>query len=313
MRQFWKKSPDQLTTTLAQFRLRADALADKRGIAEAALTAATEARQSHRLDGDLTDEKLDAKLQNNVDLCQSKLAGLDADLATLQAKIADAEQQLAAEAAAERKAASEALARNLDAVEKALPVYLDAARGLAVSLEAVHFHYEATELSRFINNGASQAEIAAAFSLQELRSLVNAIATGSMPIPAPKPEAAPIAAPEPAPATTTVFLLKSVRYRDHDGRQRFGGQYTDAVMPVTVAEKAKRLGVAVPTSDARRATLLGSRAGDYRSDAVDVVDVDEAVETSGAPYIGPDNVIQQANFVETRGPKRKGVISVYRI
>ena len=310
-----KSSTDRLKTTLAQLQPRAVALADKRAIAEAALGEATAARQAHRLDGDLTDEKLDVRLQANVDLCRSKLTGLDADIATLQTKITEAEQQLADEqATASRRAASEKLRRDLDIVEATtLPNLLKSAREFAASLEAFHFHYEATELSRFIGNCASQAEIAAAFSLQELRGMTKQIANGSAPIPAPKPEAAPIAVPEPTPPTTAVFMLRSAHYRDHDGRKHFGGQYTDAIMPAPVAQKAMRLGLAVPVTDARRATLLGSRGGDYRSDAVDVVDIDEAVEHSGVPYIGPDNVIQQANFIERRGPERRGTIEVQRV
>jgi hypothetical protein len=316
MKQFWKKSPDQLTTTLAQLRLRADALADKRAAAEAALAAATEARQSHRLDGDLTDEKLDAKLQANVDLCQSKLAGLDADLAALQAKIADTEQQLAAEhAAAERKAASEKLARDLDAVEKALPTFLEGGRRFVSALEGLRHHFEATQMGAFTTNVMAQIETAAAFSLVELRGMVNAIANGYAPIP-PKPQPAEaVLAPEPAPPTMEVFMLKSAHYRDHDGRKRFAGQWQDATMPVATAQKALRLGAAVSTADPRRAQLRGTRGGDYRSDAVDVVDIDEAVEHSGISFIGPNksDVIAEANFVETRGHERKGVISVYRV
>lgn len=307
---------EQLEADLASLRARAETLRSRHTAAEAAFADADAKLQRHLLEGDIdADDRVRAKLEAALASSVLTRDNFAKALAAQQAKITDAEGQLAAErAAAERKAASEALARNLDAVEKALPVYLDAARGLAVSLEAVHFHYEATELSRFIGNCASQAEIAAAFSLQELRGMVNGIANGSVPAP-PKPQtAAPIATPEPAPPTQVVFMIKSARFRDHENRKTFAGQYTDAIMPVTVAEKAKRLGVAVPVTDARRATSLGSRGGDYRSDAVDVVDIDEAVEHSGVPYVGPDSVIQQkVNFIERRGPERKIAFEVQRV
>lgn len=199
MKQFWKKSPDQLTTTLAQLQLRAAALADKRAAAEAALDATTEARQSHRLAGDLTDERLDSKLQSNVDLCRSKLTGLDADIAALQAKITDTEQQLASErAAVERTAASEALARDLAAVEKQLPTYLNAARQFARALDELHFHFESGQMSSFVTNQATQVELASAFVFNELRGMVTGIADGTAPIPAEKPVDAPITV-EPVP------------------------------------------------------------------------------------------------------------------
>ena len=135
---FQRKSPmEKLQTTLAQLQLRAATLADRRALADAALASATTARQAQRIEGDLTaDEKLDAELQNDVDLCMSRLTGLDTDIAVLQAKIADTEQQLAAErSATERKAAAEKLARDLDAVEKALPGYLNAARQFTKALD----------------------------------------------------------------------------------------------------------------------------------------------------------------------------------
>jgi len=310
-----KTSEDHLKTTLAQLQLRAAALTDKRAVAEAALDAATKARQAHRHDGDLADEKLDAKLQTNVDLCQSRLAGLDADLAALQAKIADTEQQLADErGAAERKAASDRLALDLGAVEKALPVYLDAARQFAASLEAFHFHYEATELSRFIGNCASQAEIAAAFSLQELRGMMNAIATGSGPIPAAKPEAAPIAAPEPAPEVRRLFALRPIKWKDHAGRQQYGQQYEDCELPPATAAKALRCGAVVSLDDARRKQFRGSRGGEHvNPNAIDLLDLDALEGWSGARHASFDPLVS-ANFVEvTRGPERRGVISVYRI
>ncbi len=183
MKLFGKKSPmEKLGTTLAQLQLRAAALADKRAIA-----AATAARQSHRLEGDLADEKLDAKLQNEVDLCLSKLTGLDADIATLQAKVTETERQLATErTAAERKAASEKLARDLDAAEEALPNCLEASRHLVNALEELHHNFEATQMATFLASALSQVEIAAAFSLTELRGTVRGIADGTMPIPAAK-------------------------------------------------------------------------------------------------------------------------------
>ena len=47
----------------------------------------------------------------------------------MQKQIADTEQQIAAERSpVARKVASEKLARDLDAIGKALPIYLDAAR-----------------------------------------------------------------------------------------------------------------------------------------------------------------------------------------
>lgn len=95
-------------------------------------------------------------------------------------------------------------------------------------------------------------------------------------------------------------------------------------MPVTVAEKAKRLGLAVSTADPRRAQLLGARGSDYRPNAIDVVDIDAAIE-SGVSYIGPGSAgvepttgrtvridpVTGIEFVEVdRGPALTGLAKV---
>ena len=111
-------------------------------------------------------------------------------------------------------------------------------------------------------------------------------------------------------------MIRSARYLDHEGRKRFAGQYDDAIMPVTTAQKAMRLGLAVTTADPRREQLRGVRGGDYRPDGIDVVDIDAAEEHGGVHFIGPDksDVIAQANFTEMpRGPGRTGTIPVYPV
>jgi hypothetical protein len=175
-------------------------------------------------------------------------------------------------------------------------------------------HFETNQMAEFIQNVAAQVEVACNISLVELKAMPDMIRKGNAPI--PREEVAAPGSDTEAAVTPTimVFMLKSARYRDHEGRQKFLGQWEDAITPIATAQKAIRLGIAVPTSDPRRAALRGSRGGDFRADAPDVVDIDAAVENSGVPYHGPDksDVIAQANFIETHGPQRKGEISVQR-
>jgi hypothetical protein len=85
-------------------------------------------------------------------------------------------------------------------------------------------------------------------------------------------------------------------------------------MPVTTAQKAMRLGLAVPTTDPRRDQLRGARGGDYRADAPDVVDLDAAEEHTSASYVGRGAVLRDANFnVVDRGPARSGQITAERV
>ncbi|QQO33196.1 hypothetical protein JJC00_32460 [Bradyrhizobium diazoefficiens] len=124
--------------------------------------------------------------------------------------------------------------------------------------------------------------------------MVDAIHNGAAPIPAAKAVSASVPVPEPAMPTQTVFMMKSAKYRDHDGRSRFAEQSEDADMPVTTAQRALRLGVAVPVTDPKGARLRGSRGGDFDPKAPDVVDFDAVEEPKNVSHIDP--VLREANF-----------------
>jgi hypothetical protein len=296
---FRRKSPmDKLETELGGLRGRADTLSARHAAADAAFLDAKAKLQRHHLEADLdADDKTRAKLEAAVAGCALTRDGYADALGEAQAEIARTEQAIAAErAAAERKAASDKLARDLDAVEHLLPDYLDAGRRLAAALEEIHHHYEAGEMARFVGNTLSQVEVAAAFSLQELRGMVNAIRDGVAPIPAPKSKLAPVVAVEQPPTTQTVFMLRSANYRDQDGRKRFAGQWEDAVMPVATAQRALDKGIAVAVTDPSRARLRGARGGDFNPHASDVVDLDAVEEPKNVPHAEPDPVLRAANF-----------------
>ncbi|WP_176946136.1 hypothetical protein [Bradyrhizobium sp. Rc2d] len=285
---------EKLEAELALLRTRAAALNSRHSAAEAAYDDAKVKLQRHHLEADLNgDDKSRAKFEAAVAAYAVTRDGYADALAEVQAKIADAEQKLAAErAAAERKSASEQLARDLDVVERALPDYLAAGKRFADALEKLHFHHESGAMALFIGNTATQVEVAAGFALVELRGMVRAIQDGVAPIPAAKPISASV--PVSEPPTQTVFMMKSAKYRDRDGRSRFAGQFEDADMPVTTAQRALRLGVAVPVTDPKRARLRGSRGGDFDPRAPDVVDLDAVEEHKHVPHIDP--VLRAANF-----------------
>ena len=290
---------EQFEAELSALRARAGSLSSRLAAAEAAFGDAKAKLQRHHLEADLdADDKTRAKLEATVAACAVARDGFVDALAEVQAKLAQAEQKLAAERdAVERKAASDKLARDLDAVQRALPEYLAAGRGLACALETIHHNFEAAQIATFIHNGQAQIEIAAAFVVQELRNTVGAIRDGAAPIPAANHGAALNSTPQPAPPTTTVFMLRSAKYHDHDGRKRFAGQWEDATMPVATAQHALRLGVAVAVTYPRRAQLRGARGGDFNPQASDVVDLDTEEKPTRAPQIEPDPVLHEAGFV----------------
>lgn len=280
---------------LASLRARAETLNSRHAAAEAEFFDAKSKLQRHHLEADLNaDDKARTKLETTVAACAVTRDGYADALAEVQTKIADTEQKLAAErSAVERKAASEKLARDLDAVERALPDYLAAGKRFADALENVHFHHESGAMARFVGNCATQVEVAAGFALIELRGMVDAIHNGVASIPAATPVSASVPVPEPSPPTQPIFMMKSAKYRDHDGRARFVGQFEDADMPVATAQRALRLRVAVPVSDPRRAQLRGSRGGDFNPKAADVIDLDAIEEQKPVAHVP---VSRAANF-----------------
>lgn len=286
---------EKIEAELASLRARAETLNSRHAAADAEFLDAKSKLQRHHLEADLNaDDKARAKLETAVAACAVTRDGYTDALSQVQTKIADIEQELAAErAVVARKAASEALAGDLDAVERALPDYLATGKRFADALEKLHFHHESGAMARFVGNTASQVEVAAGFALIELRGMVDAIGDGVVPIPAAKPVAS-VPVPEPALPTMTVFMMKSAKYRDHDGRSRFAGQFEDVLMPVATAQRALRLGVAVPVTDPKRARLRGSRGGDFDPRARDVVDLDAVEEHKALPHIDP--VLRAANF-----------------
>jgi hypothetical protein len=114
-----------------------------------------------------------------------------------------------------------------------------AATDLASALDALHFHFESTEMARFVRGNASQIEIAAGLALAELRAMVEQIATGSMSIPsAPPPEATVVAElPTATEPTQVILMIRSAKFRQN-GRMRFLPQYEDSPpLPVGIAQR----------------------------------------------------------------------------
>lgn len=298
---FKRKSPmDRLEAELASLRSRAETLNNRHRAADAAFLDAKTKLQCHHLEADLNvDDKVRARLEAAVATCAVTREGYADALNEVHAQMAEAERKIAAEQdAIKRAAAADQLDKALSAFEVALPKFLEQARILAIPLAEIGWHYESGQLKSFIENVAAQIELAAGVNLTELSTIPNAIRQGRQAIPgerAPVPVAAAI---DPTPETQTVFMLRSARYRDHDGRKRFAGQWEDAIMPLATAQRALRERVAAPVTDPRRAKLRGVRGGDFNPNAPDVVDLDAIEEHQDAPLIEPDPVLRAANFTE---------------
>jgi hypothetical protein len=307
---FKKQTKKQnLESELAALRQRAEALDTKRQAAEVELTSATEARQEHLVRGDLDDAKTAQALQDAVNAAASQVVGLEDAIALVRDQVAEIERKLDPERTqAERHAAADKLAADLDVIQRALPAYLDAAQRLTDAAEAVGFwHYEIGEVGTFLRNAKPQIETQATFALQELRAMVEQIKSGAVPVPPNKPpEAAPVAVIE-RPATKTVFLMRTVKW----GNGRHSAlQYEDVELPLALADKALRRGVAVPVTDDRRKTLKGARGGHHPNvNALDIVDLD-TLDDPKAPYLGGDPVLRQAAFTVIDRSSEERLIAV---
>jgi hypothetical protein len=308
----------KLQNDIAQLATQAERLAAKRVTEQQALDKAIKARQEALLAVDDIDDARLAKLQVAVTDASSLLQGIDDAISILARRQSEAESQLAVERdRSERAKASEEISAAVDCIEARVEPMLSAVRELAKALsELDHLTFEGGQLGRYLSGAAGEAEIAVAFVLPEVRRLAQAVKDGTAAIPRRPRDPEPVGVVEPPP-TQTVFMLRSARYRDHDGRTRFAGQYEDATMPVPTAQRALHHGAAVPTTDERRARLRGARGGDFNFGASDVVDLDGIEEHSGVPCIGPDAVdpvLGEARFTKLdRGAARTGTISVARV
>lgn len=296
MKNPFRKTPTQeLEATIASLTKRGEQLAAKRATAQATLDNAIRARQHALLSGDLDDQRALDNLQGLVDTATSALTGIDDALAVLAQDKADAECQLAAERERIKRAdAADKLHKQVTAIEATLPIYLEKSRDLADTLSEIGWHFETGQMACFLQSTMGQIEVAANFALADLKAMPDAIRCGQQAMPQ-EPLPMPVVAPEPELPTMTIFMLRSANYRDHDGRKRFSGQYEDALMPVATAQRALNKGIAVPTTDPRRAHLRGARGGDFTPDAPDVVDLD-AAEASKAALHHVDPVLRSANF-----------------
>jgi hypothetical protein len=307
-----KSQMDKLITELASLRAHAEKLGSRHAAADAAFTEAKARLQHHLLEPDLdADDKTRLKLEAAVASCALTRDNYAEALATQRAKIAELETKITAERErAERLEASQKLANDLDAVEQALPAFLETGRRFADALDAIHFHYETTQAAAFLRSTSSQIEVASAFATQELRAMVRAIADGSAPMPPRKPEPAPLIAPEPAPEIRPMFAMRVVRWVDAKGVQRIGDQYTDVDLTPAAAARGLRCNAVTNLNDPRRRDLLNANGGRHPNPkhALDL-DSEEACRPA---HIQPVMASDAGLTVIDRGPAITGTISVAR-
>jgi hypothetical protein len=199
MRNPFRKAPmQQLETTIVSLAKRGEQLVAKRVSAQETLDKTIQARRDTLLSADLEDHRGLDKQQAAVVAATSDLAGIDDALAVLAHRKAEAERQLAAERERiKRAAAADKLANQVAAIEVALPGYLEQSRALADALSEIgHFHFESGQMAGFLHNTMGQIEVAANFTLAELKAMPGAIREGRQTIPG-EPVRTPVEVTEP--------------------------------------------------------------------------------------------------------------------
>lgn len=132
MRNPFRKAPmQQLETTIVSLAKRGEQLVAKRVTAQAALDSGNSGPPDTFLSADLEDHRELDKQQAAVVAATSDLAGIDDALAVLAHQKAEGERQLAAESERIKRAtAADKLAKQVTAIEAALPGYLEQSRAL---------------------------------------------------------------------------------------------------------------------------------------------------------------------------------------
>jgi hypothetical protein len=95
-------------------------------------------------------------------------------------------------------------------------------------------------------------------------------------------------------------------------------QWTDAELPLGLAERALRFGACVGLDHPKRKELLGARGGVHPDvNAVDIIDLDNISDSSGAVYEPPgmqNDAVINANFKRVdRGGPIVGTIPVAKV
>jgi hypothetical protein len=263
---FQKRSNMQkLEIVVAALRKRGQLLADKRVNAQAAFDAAISAQQELLISGDLDDEKLAAKMQSAVDVAASRLHALDDAVSTLAQQTIAAEGQLAVAALADaRKTASELLVAQIADIDRLLPKFLSVSSELAAALRAISWRFETASLGEFVARNASEVEMAASLTSNDLRASPANVLAGVLDAALARPvDVVPPLVSEPAPPPMVqLFLLSAVEFTDPaSGRVRRIGKWLDCELSPVHAERALRFGKAVPQTDPRRNELRGVSVG----------------------------------------------------
>ena len=268
---FSKSPAKQLADATAATAKLAQRLAD----AEIAVADNRKAAEELALAG-ADDAKLDeaeAKTRASVD----RVATLKTALAQAEVAVADLERERAEQAdkrqREETSVETEALARRV--TEGCAKLVADAAalsdwtaRAAAVVPEAGGVLNFCQIISREIPQAS---DLIAKLLSVHAASVIAGHAASSLPQPMEPYVPPPVAPREPE---TTVFCLRSIRWKDGEGQQRIAAKFTDASIPARLVGRALRIGACVGLDHASRKENR-TQGGNVRLETATDLDAEE--------------------------------------
>jgi hypothetical protein len=281
---FWSDPMKKLQGDIASAKANRDRLTGKLADTEAAIIERRTAAMTLARDG-AEDAALD-KAEAAIRAAQDRAA-------TITAAVAEVEQQLAS--------LEKTFAENSDRIERgktgaeieqlarrwtdACAALVDAATKLGDYGERVSMIVPeagaAWHFCKTITNEIPQnAELITKLLRQHGASVIAGSAPSAMPQP-PQPYVEVL--PPLREPTVQLFALRSIKWRDDQGQQRFVGQYRDAPVPQRLVARSLRSGACVPVTDPRRAKL--HTQGDTTQHPDGAFDLDAEEERQAEPIM----------------------------
>jgi hypothetical protein len=109
------------------------------------------------------------------------------------------------------------------AIEAMLPKWLEQSRTLSDALSSVgNWHFDSGQMASFVQSTMSQIEVAANFTLPELKATADAITDGHHPIPRETAESRPVKVTEAAPKSDPVLVEANFQPIDRGPARKLG-------------------------------------------------------------------------------------------
>jgi hypothetical protein len=217
---------------------------------------------------------------------------LSSALDTAVDELHQAETTLAHEIDCAQRTASIAEVRGLVDQIEACSQPLTSAVGTLVKVlqRAAPITHDARNVCGFFEVVAGDLPQMIASAQQALEWHIHQIESGAARATLPAPEITPVATSALAPPMRSIMPIFDISFTDSAGQQRHCARHWDIGLPVILAERAIRCGIAYPSEDQRATKLRAARAGGPVCNFDKLVNLDDTDPRPPAP--DPERWIQ---------------------